>query len=269
MGQSLTEQVHSLAAAFVTARRSAQALTDYPGQRPADLQAAYSIQDAAIAFDGRPIAGWKVGRVNAPLDAALGTNRLAGPVFAETVMEAVGGEAPVMPVFADGFAAGEAELLLHVAEGWTGEMPTDDAATKAILDDVRLGIEVASSPYLGINTDGPLVTISDFGNNHGLVIGSKLADWRDIDLCRILVRTEIDGELAGEATAATMLDGPYGAVRFLLQNLVDRGFDCSKGIWVSTGAITGVHLVRPGQQVRATFGAHGSVTCTIGIAKAK
>lgn len=267
MGQSLTEQAQSVAAAFVAARRTAQALTEYPGLRPADLSSAYEIQDAAIQLDGRSIVGWKVGRINAPLDAELGANRLAGPVFADLVVHTQTIEIPTMPVFFGGFAAGEAEFLLHLAKGWNGAIPTDDAATRAIVDDVRLGIEVASSPYPHINADGPLVTISDFGNNHGLVIGPQLNGWRESDLCSIAVRTEIDGEVVGEATAATMLDGPYGAVRFLLGNLKQRGFDLSDGLWISTGAITGVHPVRPGQQVRATFGPHGSIACQIGTAQ--
>lgn len=263
----MTEQAQSVATAFVTARRAAQALAEYPGAAPQDLASAYRIQDAAIRLDGRAVAGWKVGRIFPPLDSQLGANRLSGPVFADEIVSATNGDVPTMPVFAGGFAAGEAELLLHVAPGWNGTVPTDDAGTRAILDEVRLGIEVASSPYARINADGPLVTVSDFGNNHGVVMGPMLAGWQELDLCAIVVRTEIDGETVGEATAATMLDGPYGAVRFLLANLTARGFDLSQGLWVSTGAITGVHPVEPGQKVTAVFGQHGSLSCTIIPAK--
>ncbi|PLK25738.1 2-keto-4-pentenoate hydratase [Novosphingobium sp. TH158] len=263
----MTEQAQSVAKAFVSARRAAQALPVYPGQAPGDLAGAYRIQDAAIAFDGGAIAGWKVGRINAPLDAVLGANRLSGPIFADSVVAIAEGEIPDMPVFDGGFAAGEAELLLHVAAGWNGTIPADDAGTRAIIDDVRLGIEIASSPYPGINADGPLVTISDFGNNHGVVMGAQLPDWAALDLCAIKVRTEVDGETVGEATAATMLDGPYGAVRFLLGNLSARGYDLSQGLWVSTGAITGVHPVRQSQLVTVTFGDYGALSCSISVAK--
>lgn len=263
----MTEQAQSVATAFVTARRAARALADYPGAPPQDLAAAYSIQDAAIRLDGRAVAGWKVGRIWPPLDGQLGANRLSGPVFADEVVSTVNGGVPAMPVFEGGFAAGEAELLLHVAAGWNGTVPDDDAGTRAIIDEVRLGIEIASSPYARINADGPLVTVSDFGNNHGVVMGPTLDNWRELDLCEIVVRTEVDGETVGEATAATMLDGPYGAVRFLLGNLSARGFDLSQGLWVSTGAITGVHPVRPGQTVTASFGDHGALSCTITLAQ--
>jgi 2-keto-4-pentenoate hydratase len=265
--QSLTEQAQSVATAFVTARKTARALADYPGIAPQDIASAYRIQDAAIQLDGRTIAGWKVGRINPPLDQQLGTNRLSGPMFTDQTVSAAQSEVPAMPVFEGGFAAGEAELLLHIAPGWNGAAPIDDASTRAIIDDVRLGIEIASSPYARINADGPLVTISDFGNNHGVVIGPELENWRMLDLCAIVVRTEIDGETVGEATAATMLDGPYGAVRFLLGNLSARRFDLSQGLWVSTGAITGVHPVLPGQRVTAIFGQHGSLSCTITAAE--
>ncbi|MFT4025371.1 MAG: 2-keto-4-pentenoate hydratase [Novosphingobium sp.] len=253
----------AIAAAFVAARRSGRSLPAYPGERPGDLAQAYRIQDRAIALDGREILGWKVGRINPPEDARLGTNRLAGPIFAGTAVEAARGEVPDMPVFGTGFAAGEAELLLHVAAGHRGAAPRDDAATKALIDEVRLGIEVASSPYPGINTDGPCVTASDFGNNAGLVLGAPLDSWRDIDLCAIPVRSLIDGAEVGAATAATMLDGPYGAVRFLLANLDARGIDYSRGLWVSSGAITGVHQVAPGQTFTAIFGDYGRLECRL------
>jgi len=249
----------AIASAFVAARRAGAALVDYPGTPPTSLAEAYRIQDRAIALDGRTIAGWKVGRINAPLDSALGANRLAGPIFADAVFA----EDANVSVFAQGFVAGEAELLLHVAPGFSGPIPADDAQTKAILDDIRLGIEVASSPYPGINEDGPCVTASDFGNNAGLVLGAQLAGWQDIDLCAIPVTTEIDGAIAGQATAATMLDGPYGAVRFLLANLAERGIDTSGGLWVSTGAITGVHEARVGQKVVARFGDYGELACIL------
>ena len=272
MGSSLTDSAtdnaQAVADAFVAARRSATVLARYPGERPVTLADAYRIQDRAIAIDGREVIGWKVGKINPPTDAALGACRLVGPIFREAVKMAKPGEFPSMPVFDGGFAAAEAEMLLHVAPGWNGIVPENDEGTRAILDDVRMGIEIASSPYPGINADGPTVTVSDFGNNAGVVIGEPIAGWQTADLCAILVRTRIEGEAVGETTAATMLDGPFGAVRFLLANLAARGIDGSRGLWVSTGAITGVHLAAIGQEVTAEFDGHGAVHCRIVAARA-
>jgi len=253
----------AIAQAFIAARRSGAGLAAYPGPAPTTLADAYAIQDHALSIDGRTVAGWKVGRINAPLDAELGANRLAGPIFADTVTQ----DGAAMPVFPEGFVAGEAEWLIHVAPGFSGPVPTDDAETKAIVDDVRIGIEIASSPYPGINADGPCVTASDYGNNAGLVLGAPVAGWQDLDLCAITISTRIDGAVVGEATAATMLDGPYGAVRFLLANLIARGIDVSGGLWVSSGAVTGVHQAVVGQSVVASFGDLGTVSCTLSKAQ--
>ena len=254
----------SVAEAFVDARRNARTIACYPGEAPTDLASAYRIQGHAIRIAGRSVAGWKVGRIFPPDDVRLGTNRLSGPIFADSVVAAV--PEPVMPVFAGGFAAAEAELLLHIVAGFAGPVPHDDAGTRAIVDDIRLGIEIASSPYARINSDGPAVTASDFGNNHGLVMGPALTGWAALDLCAIEVTTTIDGGEVGRGTAAAMLDGPYGAVRFLLAHLGERGIDVAGGLWVSTGAITGVHPVRPGQHVAARFGDHGALSCRISAA---
>jgi len=264
----LTEQAKEIAAAFVAARQEKRGLAAFPGVRPSDMSAAYAIQDIAIHLDGREVQGWKVGRINAPDDQRLGANRLSGPIFAGTIVTPAPGEVLEMPVFEDGFAAAEAEFLLHLAPGWNGEVPADNQGIRGLLDAVHIGLEIASSPYPGINADGPTVTASDFGNNHGLVIGAPLPDGpAAADFDAITVRLEIDGATVGEATTAQMLDGPLGAVRFLLENLQERGLDCSAGLWVSTGAVTGVHPVVPGNSVRAVFSGHGSVECRIVAAR--
>src|SRR3546814_8452265 len=58
---------------------------------------------------------------------------------------------------------------------------TTEEAT-AHIDMVHLGIAIASSPLPTINDLGPTVTISDFGNNNGLVIGPAIAACRGADI---------------------------------------------------------------------------------------
>ena len=124
-----------------------------------------------------------------------------------------------MPVFAGSFAAAEAELLLHVAPGWDGTVPADDAGTRALIDEVRIGIEIASSPYPGINADGPPVTAVGFRQQRRA--GDRRSARRLAGTRPLRDRRSHRDRRRGSrhATAATMLDGPYGAVRFLLANL--------------------------------------------------
>ena len=256
---SRIDHSRAIAHAFVSARNEARALPVYPGERPGTLADAYRIQDEALRLHGGRVAGWKVGRINPPRD---GLDRLAGPIFADSVTDAAD---PVMPVFRGGFAAAEAEFLLRIGtapEAGRTRFTNEDA--RAMVDAVHVGIEIASSPYPGINADGPAVTIADFGNNNGLVIGAAVADWATVDLDQWPVALLVNGEEIGRATTATMLDGPFGAVRFLAENLAARGLALEPGQWVSTGAVTGVHEVAPGDRVEALFGERHRVLCRIG-----
>jgi 2-keto-4-pentenoate hydratase len=252
-----------IARAFVNARREGRSLPVYPGPAPADLASAYRLQHEAVLLDGRAIAGWKVGRIPDLEVAQLGANRLVGPIFAGTVIEDEAGIEAAMPAFAGGFIAVEAEFMLRLRVPRHGTAPVDDATAQEWIDEVRIGIELASSPYPGINDDGACVTVSDFGNNAGVLLGSSVLDWRTRNLGAIEVTTEIDGREAGRGTAAGMLDGPYGAVRFLLDHLNRRGVAPQTGWWISSGAITGVHVACVGDRAVARFSGVGSLSCRI------
>jgi 2-keto-4-pentenoate hydratase len=160
-----TSAAAAIARRFVDARLSAAALPEYPGGMPGDLASAYAIQDAAIGLWPDDIAGWKIGLVSPELRGKLGVDRIAGPIFARQVLSVSGGETCELPVFKDGFAAVEAEFVLKVGRdqpagqtGWTAEQ-----AAKMI-GAVHIGIELAGSPFAGINDFGPAITVSDFKN---------------------------------------------------------------------------------------------------------
>lgn len=247
-----------IARAFVDARRTGAILPGFPGAIPDSLDAAYTIQDHAIALTGQRVGGWKVGRIAHNLTTASSTNRLAGPIFADRILETTTTNIPRVQILA-GFAALEAELILRIAETPPADLPIDRA--RDFVDEVRFGLEVASSPFPGINDFGPEVTVSDFGNNFGLLLGSPIPDWRSRDLINAPVVLAIDDRTVGRATMATMLDGPFGALSFLVGNLARRGIALAPGTWVSTGAITGVHTIGAGQQALATFDGTFSVSC--------
>lgn len=253
----------AIAQAFVQARQDRTAILQYPGERPGNLSAAYAVQDCALGLTNRVVGGWKVGRINAPASEALGANRLSGPIFTDTIVQ-MHGAGPEMAIFPGGFAAGEAEFMLRITPPAGARCaPVGDSETLEWIDAARIGIEIASSPYARINADGPCVTISDQGNNAGLVLGPVIEKQLWSGLNDIVVETLVDGQSVGRATAATMLDGPLGAVRFLVGNLLERGLTLEQGWWISTGAVTGVHPIVAGQTVTATFDGIGEVSCLI------
>lgn len=253
--------VSGIAGRFLGARRGAAGLDAYPGALPETLDDAYAIQDEAIRGWNRPVAGWKVGRVPAPLVDRFGTDRLSGPIFTATHAT----DAPVaMPVFAEGFAAGEAEFLLRIgAAPEAGKTSFTLDETAGLIDAVHVGIEIASSPLGAINALGPTAVVSDFGNNNGLVIGPQIADWRASGFEQWHVATRIDGTEVGTGRAESFPDGAIGAARFLFELMAKRGIALAPGQWISSGAVTGVHDARPGQTVECRFGDGLAVACRL------
>jgi 2-keto-4-pentenoate hydratase len=258
----LTDDPATIAGRFLSARRAAAGLADYPGHFPETLDEAYAVQDAAIAAWGRPVLGWKVGRVNPPLSERFGTDRLGGPIFAS--QSGADGAVPAMPVFAEGFAAGEAEFLLRIAASPApGKTSYSLAEAADLIDAVHVGIEIASSPLGSINTLGPIAVISDFGNNNGLVVGPEIPDWRASGFEEWTVTTFIDGTEVGSGRASAFPDGAIGAARFLFELMARRGIRLEPGQWISSGAVSGVHDAAPGHKVEARFGELYTVTCTL------
>ena len=60
-----------------------------------------------------------------------------------------------------------------------------------------------------------------------------------------------------------MLDGPFGAARFLFELMAQRGIALSAGQWISSGAVSGVHQVHIGAQISAIFDNRLTVACSI------
>ena len=251
-----------VADAFVRARRGATPMSSYPGAMPQDLDQAYAHQDEAIGLWDEPIGGWKVGRITGDDAQRLGEDRLSGPIFAPSIVRARGGDA--MPIFEDGFAAVEGEVVFVLGRdapptqtAWTAQ------AAAGLIGSVHAGVEVASSPFPGINDHGPLVTISDFGNNRGLLLGEAVRDWRDRTPADWQCETYLDGDLVGAADASGIPGGPVESLRFLLENTARRGLPLKAGMVVSTGAITGVHRARAGQEARVVFAGCAPLTCRL------
>lgn len=257
----MNTETAKIAKVLADARRNALGLSQYPGPIPTTLTEAYAIQDALIAHMARPIAGWKVGRINGAAVEQLGANRLAGSIFDDHIFHTTD-EIVEVPAYADGFSAAEAEFMLRigrVVDPVKLHYTLDEAA--AMIDQICVGIELASSPFQGINDNGPAVTASDLGNSKDLIIGAPISVAEHGDYTDWNVSLKIDGVVQGEAKASGIPDGPIGAVRFLLELLAMRGIAVPAGTWVSTGAITGVHQIGIGQRVDVQFGNAYSVSC--------
>lgn len=254
--------VRSVAERFVAARLEARALPGYPGPLPQTLEEAYARQDAAITLWPDEIAGWKVGGIAAAWAARVGESRLLGPIFRCNLWRAAAGAPIPLPLIPGGFAAVESEYVFVLAAcapaqrtEWT------PAAAADLVAELRVGIEFAGSPLATINELGPAVVVSDFGNNAGLVLGEPIPDWRSRPLESLTCETHVNGRSVGHGGAPAIAGGPLAALAFALGRSARRGRPLRCGDVVSTGACTGIHPIRIGEEARATFAGAADLRC--------
>lgn len=247
------------AKAFADHRRTATGFATFPEPFPVTLGEAYEIQAEANLLWDRPIAGWKVGRITGFHEETHGENRFVGPIYADSVWD-VEAEGPTpFPAVRGGFAALEAELVAVVdvpapRSDWTAQ------SCREVVKAWHIGIEVAGSPLAPINDLGPLASIAGFGNNLGLILGPEVA-LSDPDAVSCV--TTIDGETFGPRTAGQLPGGPFEAIAFALNRLNQMGYSIPSGTVISTGAVTGVHVVTAGQDCTVAFAPGGTLSCRV------
>lgn len=255
--------IEAIARALVAARQGGEPLAAYPGILPADMATAYRCQDAAIDLWPDSIGGWKVGRIPPALEAKYDSDRLAGPIFRATIHEASSAAPRRMPVYAGGFAAIEAEFVAVIArDAPPGQRQWSLEESAAMMADLRIGLEVASSPLAAINDLGPAVTASDFGNNAGLIVGRSIRGWRTRRLESMSCEAFIEGRSVGTGGASNLTGGPVRSVQFILELAAARGRPLHAGDLIATGQTTGIHEIAPGQTGRIAFGADGAISVT-------
>jgi len=240
--------------AFHAARQQARPLDAYPAAAvPQSLDDAYAIQQASIGAWPDRVVGWKVAAIQPQWRAAYPAERLAGPVFAKSLIVA-GQDVVDVAIIRGGYAAAEAEFALRLSDDFPVDttFPTE-AALQPFVAAVHAAIELAGSPLATLSSLGPGAVISDFGNNTGLVIGPVLPDFFSQAPEQWRAETDLNGQLAGSGGADRVPGGPVAALLFLSNSLVTRGMTLNPGDWISTGASTGIHILAIGDTVAARF----------------
>lgn len=251
-----------VSSALVAARLTATALPAFPGPQPQDLVEAYACQAAGVRHWPDIVAGWKVGWIPTADQARFGEERLIGPIFARHVQHVDIALAPVdVGVFAGGFGAIEAEYAFCLgADAPADKLAWTPAEAAAFVGSAHVAIEIASSPLATINQLGAYVIIADFGNNAGLLVGPALRDWSPATDASYTCQTEIEGQVVGRGGAGTLPGGPLAALAFALGRCARNGQPVRAGQFVTTGASTGIHDIRPGEHGRVTFDESGSIS---------
>jgi 2-keto-4-pentenoate hydratase len=267
MGSSFPA-LEAIAEAFATARREARPLAALPGPLPVTLAEAYRVQDLAITLGGRRVRGWKVALIKPELRAAFGgTERMAGPIFADSVHELPAGGHAAAAMFAGGTAFVEAEFVARFSHDLTaGPEGFTPESILAAIGSLHSGFEIVSSPLATLGELGPIGVVCDHGHNAGAVVGPEVMGWQTQPPESLTTRMVVDGVVVGEGSMAAVPGGPIASLRFLAEHLATRERHLAAGDIVLTGATTGMHQARIGGRARIVFA--GVPDCEIEVVAA-
>lgn len=218
---------------------------------------AYAVQNAAVAASGLTRAGWKIAATSGMAQELLGLDGPAiGPVFAEHLYK----PGDTLPAEAAHGAAIECEVAFVLGDdiGNTPDIGMDGLLEKT--ERALIAVELVGCRFEGGFKDaGASVCISDFAFNGALVCGADIDGWREMDLASVAASITINGDAGNSGTGAAVLGNPLTALQWAANEAQWIGTPLRKGDIVSTGTMTGVTPVKPGDEVLCDFGALGQI----------
>jgi 2-keto-4-pentenoate hydratase len=229
--------------------------------------AAYDVQRRIAALtDGRRV-GWKVGATSAVVQTHFGVSEPAtAPMFAADCHDSPA----VIPVFDGQSVSVECELAFRFAV----TLPPRNGAygrseVLASVGAVLPAIEVVGCRFeSGFAGLGGARFIADMAAHTAWVGGPECADWRGFDLDRHAVRLVRADRTVAEGVGANVLGGPLHVLEWTANHLARLGYGIAADEVVSTGTLTGLTPVKPGDHLRADFRLLGRVEVRFVAARA-
>ncbi|HRD77896.1 MAG TPA: hydratase [Hyphomicrobiaceae bacterium] len=246
-----------MARLLAAARRDARQIRDLDACLvPATVAEAYRVNALVEDALGWESLGWKIAATTEAVRTRLGT---PGPIYGRTFRR-FRHASPARFNHADLLdPLVECEFFVTLAR----DLPPRDRAWSmtdiiAAIASVHAGIEVAECRF-PMRALPPLPAILADGSASGrYVFGDEIANWR-VDLPQVEVRLEVDGREIRRGSGADVMGDPLRPLLWLAEERRAFGDGLRAGETISTGSMTGMLPIRPGQHVLARFGASAIV----------
>lgn len=256
---SMTQNAETAARALMEAQANTTAVEGFPdGVAPDSVEAAFAIQDAAVALSGEPVGAWKVG------PAAADFPETCAPILASRVLSS-----PATFPNALRLKAVECEVAFRLARDLPPSGgPYTSAQARDAVASAMVAIEVVETRYAGWPVEDRLWALADNQSNHALVVGPEipLPDQATIDG---FTATLALGDTVKPADKGFPGGDPFALIAWLATHvgtrtpvLAERGLKA--GDIITTGSWNGVDFAADGMTVRADYPGLGSATISYG-----
>lgn len=262
------EATAKAASELVSARRSGKPLETLPDDcRPVTAEDGYGVQKAVIAGLGERIGGWKAGATAVPVQQRFGLDEpFLGPMLVSTIMQSparVKASAfDLRPPGANGKRAVAVEVEFAFRLGRDVAPRSTGYSEAEVLDAVEAMIpamEIITPRFTTVPAGTPGQALADCGLNGGIVLGTPVKDWRNIDYAVHATRLVVNGQTVVEGTGALVLGHPFKSLVWLVNNVGRLGHTLAKGQVLTTGSMTGITHVDQGADAVGDFGSLGKV----------
>jgi 2-keto-4-pentenoate hydratase len=264
------ETIDATARAFLEVHRSR---TQYrpldAAVRAAPLDDAYRIQDALhrlMADAGRgKIVGWKIALTSKAMQKMTGVDQpAAGAIFSKVVLAS--------PARIELTAYHHLGVEFEVAVRLADDLPPSGAPwTRASLANrvtaCMPAFELVEDGDADYKTLDAFTLVAQNAWNGGVVLGSPVTEWRDVDLENAPTRCWINDQPGGQGKTGDALGHPFEAVAWLANLLNRHGRMLQNGMIVMTGSSITTKFPAPGDRVRFAIDGLGEATLEVAPAR--
>jgi len=264
-----------IAARLVAARDPrAPAVSPEDAALPRSLAEAYRVQEAVVRRTaaggwgravGRPW-GWKVAAASV---AAMRWHRIAEPIRGRMFAGGLLQSPAKLPAGRYRPCLIEPEIAFTLGRDLPPRArPYAPAEVAAGVATCHPAMEIAASAYGDKDwMRAPLgASVADNIAHAGLVLGEGRRDFGRYDLGALRVELWVDGKRHSVGQGANALGNPLFSLTWLLNSLCRDGLGLRQGEVVTTGLLTGVVALQPGQRAEAFYGPLGA--CRASLAQA-
>ena len=228
---------------------------------PADLSAAYSVQDMVVenrlqAHGGSP-CGYKIACTNPRVVQLL---NVSGPFPGRLMTYSTHENGSVLDAAGFRLRIMEAEFGFELARDVPlSEVPYTADSIRPFIGAFVAGLEIVDHCYHDFTRVGEAAIIADNAIHGACVFGGPNKAWGQVDFVRHPVELLVNDRAVSSGIGGNALGNPLYALAWLANHLAGRSIVLRAGERVLTGTAGDIHHAVAGDTVTADFGTLGRV----------
>ena len=237
-----------LAARIIAARRGAAPLDPAEfSHYPDDIESAYAVQRIVASAVG-PVGGFKTARKPSQ-------SQIIAPIFAQDIFHSPA----TIPAGRCRFLGVELELGFLIRRPLPANAATLPADELRGFVSLAPAIEIVDTRLKDPGVDNALLKLADNQINGGLVIGTPLDDWYNVDTIHPRARLTFDTNAVLDGEAMVPGGDAFETFCALVGIIGSHCGGLHAGQFVITGSLNGLPYVQPGTRVRGSIAGLGDI----------